>query len=99
MVSLPIEELGKLALAMAALVIVIVQMAKAIGLTGSRRQAACAVLVGQVLALAHWAVAWKHSAEMLYYAALVGIVATAMAMGFWQSALKRALGEPSKPLK
>lgn len=94
MTPLPIEDLAKLAMAMAALVIVIVQMGKACGLTGSRRQAAFAIVAGQVLALAHWVVAWQHGAAMFYYAVLVGTIATALAMGLWESALKRALGKP-----
>lgn len=91
---IPLDQLGVSALLLAPIIIAVVQMAKAVGLRGRRRQATFAVLAGQVLALGHWAVAWRHDANTCYYAVLVGIIASAAAMGLWAAALKGPLGKP-----
>jgi len=93
MVLLPLDELVKAAVLLSPLVIVIIEMAKAMGMTGSRRKALAAVVAGQALAWAHWAVAWQQTPTTGYSAFLCGLVASAIAMGLWAAALKRGLGK------
>jgi len=93
MILLPLDELVKAAVLLSPLVIVLVEMAKAAGLHGSRRKAWAAILAGQALAWTHWAVAWQQTPETGYSAFLVGVVASAIAMGLWQAALKHGLGK------
>jgi len=89
MVLLPLDELVKAAVLLSPLVIVLVEMAKAAGLTGSRRKAWAAIMAGQALTWAHWAVAWQQTPATGYSAFLCGLVASAIAMGLWARALKQ----------
>ena len=91
MILLPLDELVKAALLLSPLIVVLVEMAKAAGLTGSRRKALAAILLGQALAWAHWAVAWPHTPTTAFHAFLVALVASAIGMGLWAAALKRGL--------
>jgi len=93
MTLIPLIQIGEAAAPLALLVIVLVEMAKAMGLSGKRRKAMAAVVAGQALAWAHWAVAWQHAPTTGYDTFLCGLVASAMAMGLWQAALKHGLGK------
>lgn len=93
MTLIPLIEIGEAAVLLSPLVIALVEMAKAVGLSGKRRKALAAVVAGQALAWAHWAVAWPHAPTTAYQAFLVGVVASAIGMGLWQVALKRGLGK------
>ena len=91
MTLIPLTEIGEAAVLLSPVVIVLVEMAKAAGLRGSRRKAWAAILSGQGLAWVHWAVAWPHTAATGYSAFLVGVVASAIGMGLWAAALKPVL--------
>lgn len=87
MVLIPLQDIGAAAALLAPFVVAGVQMLKAVGLGGSRLKSLAAVLLGQV-SLVHWYVAWDKTPESLFLAVLVGVVASAIAMGLWAKALK-----------
>lgn len=97
MPTIPIDQMTVPALAIGVFVFVLMEMAKLAGLSGSRTKSLAALVVGQLLALAHWYVAWPRDLPSLFYAVLVGVAATAMAMGIWQGAFKRVMEQRQPP--
>ncbi|MBU0777932.1 hypothetical protein KKF82_06720 [Patescibacteria group bacterium] len=101
MITIPLQDIAAAGALLSPFVIVGVQMAKSLGVESSRLKALAAIVLGQVLALAHWAVAWEVVPATLFDAVLVGVTASAIAMGLWTAALKQGVegagGAPHGP--
>jgi len=101
MITIPLQDIAAAGALLAPFVIVGVQMTKSLGVESSRLKALAAIVLGQALALSHWAVAWEVGPATLFDAVLVGVTASAIAMGLWTAALKQgvegASGTPHGP--
>ena len=97
--TLPLVEIAAAAVPVAIFVSCYVQVAKVVGLRSRAGRAAVAIVLGQAISDGYWAAAGIRVPTAAFYAVLVGLAATAIAMGLWEAALKRSMESVNSPDK